>query len=263
MDYLHFSERLPSLFDNWDTLRVRPYSTRFKQILERVRGMTSANVLQLLNFAVSCMEDGEAYFEVGCFQGATLIGALLDHPTVFAHAVDDFSEFDLYGDNQTRLMQNLNAFGLAHQVKFRNQNFEECLIELRLQKPKLGVYLYDGSHDYRSQLLGLLLAAPLLADRALIVIDDANFPAVKQATYDFLAICPAVRLLLDLPTPGNCHSTFWNGIFVLAWDAHTISQYDWPFFQRGRQVDLLESLDVLQLVNLKKRDGLISMIKVD
>jgi len=36
--------------------------------------------MQLLNFAVECMESDEIYCEIGTYRGSTLIGALLNHP---------------------------------------------------------------------------------------------------------------------------------------------------------------------------------------
>lgn len=251
MDYVKFSEQLPGLYVDWGSRSVRTRSERFARVLEAVRGMTSANVLQLLNLAVGCLEGEEVYCEVGCFQGATLIGALLDHPGRRAVAVDNFSEFDPYGQNHAVLLRNLFAFGLQDRVRFANDDFEGFLHDLRGGGLRVGAYFYDGAHDYRSQLLGLLLAAPILADRAVLVVDDSNCPAVRQATWDFLAARPEGRLLFDLPTPGNCDPTFWNGVSVLGWDAGGAHRYDRSTFAGARQPALLESLSTLQLVHVK------------
>jgi hypothetical protein len=230
-------------------------------VLGRVRGMTSPNVLQLLNAAVGLLEEGEVYLEVGCFQGATLIGALLEHPSRRAYAVDNFSEFDRDGQNHRRLLDNLTAFRLDRQVGFHNQPFEEFFLDRRTDGTRVGVYFYDGAHDYRSQLLGLLLAVPLLAGRALVVVDDSNCAAVKQATWDFLAAFPPCRLLLDLPTPGNGHPSFWNGLFVLGWDRGRPAACDKAALRRARQPALLESLYALQLVNLRVRGNTVEMLR--
>src|SRR5262249_42638689 len=149
------------------------------------------------------LDGDEFYAEVGCFRGASLVGALSGHPGRRALAVDNFSLFDPEGHNRRILAANLAAFGLRQQVQFHNQDFMECLLVLRRTPLKVGMYFYDGAHDYRSQLLGLLLAVPLLAPRALLVVDDSNCAGVKQATWDFLALQPEGRLLLDLPTPRN------------------------------------------------------------
>jgi protein O-GlcNAc transferase len=255
MNYHHLVEHLPNLYERWGTPEVRAKSDRFQAVLARVRGMTSANVLQLLNLAVELMEQDEVYAEVGCFQGATLIGALLGNSARIAYAADNFTEYDRDGSNQAMLLSNLAAFGLQDRVRLRRQDFAEFFLKLRLAPIKIGVYFYDGAHDYRSHLLGLLMAVPFLAERALLVVDDSNYPAVKQAVWDFLAIRPEGRVLLDLPTPANEHPSFWNGVQVLSWDVRVRNEYDWPTFERLRQAGLLESLRALQFVHLKAEKG--------
>jgi protein O-GlcNAc transferase len=259
VDPQRFAQDLPSHYADWGLHSVRPRSDRSKEVIGRVRGMTSPNVLQLLNAAVACLAPGEVYCEVGCFQGATLIGALLDQPGRVALAADNFSEFDPGGANHAALTANLAAFGVSKQVQFHNQDAEDFLAGMRTAGVNVGVYFYDGAHDYRSQLMGLLLAAPLLADRAMLVVDDANWPAPRQATWDFLAARPEARLLFDLPTPGNCHPTFWNGLMVLGWDAHGRASYDRAAQRGARQRALVESLYALQGVHLKADNGVVRM----
>jgi protein O-GlcNAc transferase len=97
MDYGQFLKHLPARYDNWGQVSVHPRSARFQHILQHVRGMTSANLLQLLNAAVACLEPGEVDCEIGSFQRATLIGALLDNAPHVALAADNLSEFDPHG----------------------------------------------------------------------------------------------------------------------------------------------------------------------
>ncbi|WP_421659442.1 tetratricopeptide repeat protein [Leptothermofonsia sp. ETS-13] len=244
MDYKRFITELPSLYHNWGSELVSPKSEQFQAALSQVEGMTTPNVTQLLNFAVACLEPGEVYCEVGCFRGATLIGALLNHPDCMAYAVDNFSEFDPLGENQEKLMQNLANFNLEEQVFFCNQDFEAFFADLReLQScDRIGVYLYDGAHDYRSQLMGLLLVRPFLADRALIIVDDSNWDGVQQANWDFIATHPQCDLLLDLPTPGNGHPSFWNGLQVLSWDTQITHHYDWSTLVQKRKIRLMQAI---------------------
>lgn len=220
MDYQKFIQHFPALYENLGQDSVSPKSQQFQPVLEQIKGMTTANVMQLLNWAVNCLEEDEIYCEIGSFQGSTLVGALLNHPNTMAYAVDNFSEFDPSGANLEILMNNLLKFNLEEQVILCNQDFEEFFFDLKqLQSyPKIGVYFYDGAHDYRSQLLGLLLVKPFLADRALIIVDDTNWLDVQQANLDFTGTHPECKLLLDLPTPNNGHHTFWNGIQLFSWD---------------------------------------------
>lgn len=266
MDYQRFIKELPELYENWGQDSVHPKSNQFHQILEQVQGMTTANVLQLLNFAVECMEPGEVYCEVGCFQGKTLIGALLNHPERMAYAVDNFSEFDPHGENLDKLTENLAKFGIEEQIFFCEQDFEDFFFGLRdlSVDEKIGVYLYDGAHDYRSQMLGLLLVKPFLAEQALIIIDDSNWSVVKQANWDFIATHPQCQLLLDLPTSRDGDSTFWNGIQVLSWDTRQDYNYDGFTFKRVRQESVIQSIRDIHALDLqlhKNREALKSLYK--
>jgi tetratricopeptide (TPR) repeat protein len=244
MDYQRFIEQLPNLYENWDQDSVRPKLDRFGHVLNQVPGMTTTNVMQLLNFAVECMEPDEVYCEVGCYQGSTLIGALLDHPERMAYAIDNFSEFDPVGQNLEKLIDNLSKFGLQDQVYFCNQDFEEFFLELQEINPedKIGVYLYDGAHDYRSQLIGLLLVKPFLAEKALIIVDDSNMGTVQQANWDFVAANPECNVLLELPTLGDGSPTFWNGIQILSWDRNRHSNYPASKFKQVRQSRVIQAL---------------------
>jgi hypothetical protein len=248
-----FAAELPGHFVDWGTIAVHPRLPTFGALLARANGLTSPSVLQLLNFAVECLDPAEAYLEVGSFHGSTLIGSLFGHPGRQAYAVDNFSLFDPSATNHATLMRNLTDHGLDKQVEFHSKAFEQFFCEARDTLPPVGVYFYDGPHDYRSQLIGLLLAEPFLADRALIVVDDLNFIAVKQATWDFLSVRRQATLLAELPSPGNCHPSFWNGLFLLGWDRSNSSSYDWPTLYSRRQPALLESLDLLQQVRIGRR----------
>jgi len=182
--------------------------------------MTTPSVLQLLSHAVGCLEKGELYLEVGSYRGATLIGALDANPSAKGYAVDNFSEFDPSGDGVAILRQNLESFEIGTRVTFTDGDFEEILTGrsfVRNTKDRVGVYLYDAAHDYRSQFMGLLLIRPFLASRAVMIVDDANWDAVAQATDDFVRVEPRCRLELRL-TPSAGHARFWNGLDVLSWD---------------------------------------------
>lgn len=256
MDYSRFLQHLPDCYENWQQDTIRPKAAKFQQVRDRVQGMTTANVMQLLNFAVACLEPGEVYCEVGTYQGTTLIGALLDHPDGMAYAVDNFSEFDTDGTCFESLMQNLSQFGLEEQVYFCNQDFQQFWLELRElgSEDKIGVYFYDGAHDYRSTLLGLLLAKPFLSDRALILLDDANWGTVQQACWDFLSLTPEARIELELPTPVARFPTFWNGIHVLSWDRSRSQNYAPETFAERRDRSVINAIYNLQLLEQREED---------
>jgi protein O-GlcNAc transferase len=254
MDYQNFLTRLPELFNDWGKETIQPKSDLFSKALSQIQGMTTANVMQLLNCAVAQMDAGEIYCEVGTYRGSTLVGAMLEQSGKLACAVDNFSEFDTKGENLAKLQENLSGFNLQEQVIFHNQDFEGFLIGLQQQyRHKVGVYFYDGAHDYRSQLMGLLLATPLLADGALIVIDDSNSDTVQQGIWDFIAAYPNCRSLLNLPTPIARHPSFWNGIHVLGWSSSwEHAQVD---FKQNRQPVVIQSIYDLYTIERKYADA--------
>ena len=237
MDYTKFIQQLPNLYENLGQESVHPKNDQFKAVIDSVKDKTTANIMQLLNFAVECMEPDEVYCEIGCFQGANLIGALLNHPEGNAYAVDDFYGVDTREDNLEILLDNLNAFNFDEQVFFCHQNFEEFFFDLNEINPdvKIGVYFYNGAHDYRSQLISLLLVKPFLAEQSLIIVNNSNWSNVQQANWDFLATHPHCQLLLDLPTPEDSHHTFGNGLQLLSWDINQQNHYSWSNFSENRR----------------------------
>lgn len=250
MDYQHFLNHLPAFYKHWGKDTVQPKSEQFQQVLSQIRGMTTANNMQLLNWAVACMEPGEIYCEVGTYRGSTLVGALLNHPDRMAYAVDNFSEFDEDGSTLAALMTNLEWFGLTEQVYFCDQDFQQFFLELKELNTddKIGVYFYDGAHDYRSTLMGLLLAKPFLADDALIILDDANWGTVQQAYWDFLALSPEAEVILELRTPVARYPTFWNGIQVLSWQRSRGKNYAPAIFSEHQHAAVIKSIYNLQLL---------------
>ena len=217
MDYQKFIHQLPELYNNWGQESLHPKSDRFQKLSEQIleisptneiqSQMSKENVMQVLNLAVACLEDDEVYCQVGCFQGSSLIAALLNNSQPIAYAVEEFSGLDSDVEKLAKFAENISKFGLEEQVIFCDQDFENFFLELHQAAPevKIGVYCYQGSCDYRSQLLSLLLAKPFFPEKALIIVNHSG-DAVQQAILDFLATTPQCKLLLEA------------GVYLLAWD---------------------------------------------
>ncbi|MEG3862695.1 tetratricopeptide repeat protein [Microcoleus sp. herbarium12] len=253
MKYKTFLEHISELYNNWGTPQAEPKSSQFQQIINSLQTTTTANAMQLLNWAVECMSSEEIYCEIGCFQGGSLIGTLLNHSQITACAVDDFSEFDTFGDSSDNLGKNVTNFNLSEQVVFCHQNFEEFFWDLREMQSaeKIGVLFYDAAHDYRSHLLALLLSKPFLADSALIVLSNSNWDAPRQANWDFIAAHPECQLLFDFSAPE--FSDAWNGLQVFSWDVvNTSGNYDWSTFQKLSSRAAIQSIYDLQQPDRKK-----------
>lgn len=241
MDYQKFSQQLPRLYENWGQDGIKANNGKFQQILNQVEGKSPATVMQLLNFAVDCMEPDEIYCQVG-IDRTSLVASLLNRPARMAYVVDNLSEDEEY--NLDGLLDSLQTFNLEEQVIFCNQEVEEFwgeLQEIGIEN-KIGVYFYHGLPDYRSTLLGLLLSRKFLADRSLIIVAHANSRTVQQATWDFMATNPECQVALDLFNSGKESSSFGNGLQVLSWDIERSDRYSAITFQEHRQQSVIQAI---------------------
>ncbi|NET28212.1 glycosyltransferase family 41 protein [Okeania sp. SIO1I7] len=248
MDYQQFIQQLPTLYQNWGNNSLQLKSDQWPKILTPEPNINTLNLMQLLNHAVEHTETDEIYCEIGTTQGLTLIGALSTHPEKMAYAVNNFSNFDSTGELQQELLENLQLFNLESQVFFCDQDFEEFLLELRDVETEnnIGVYFYNGSPDYRSVLLGLMLIKPFLAKEALVVINNANKSLVQQAYWDLMASFPEYKILSDLPNFAQINHLFGNGIQLLSFDSQRNHNYSPSTIINSRQKNVVTAISNLQ-----------------
>jgi protein O-GlcNAc transferase len=252
MDYNHFLDRLSKEYNNGEIDLTLPQFSQFQIILDRVKGSTTASILQLLNLAVDCLGEEELYCQIGFDRGETVISSLVNHHSFSAYVVENLSHLQ-FGDRRFNVfLENLKLFDLEDRVYFFDQNFEDFLLELRHteSEDRIGVYFYNGAYDYRSQLMSLLLVQPCLSDRALIIINNRNFPSTQQAVWDFMAAYPQASLLLDLPTPALASPTFWNGLYVLSWDTERIYHDRLEDFPQQRNSVIISEISNLKNVGI-------------
>jgi protein O-GlcNAc transferase len=223
MDVELFVAQLPALFDDFPRSQ-HPKGRRFDDVIAGVPNLAEENVLALLNLAASLRAPDESYVEVGTYYGASLIGAMRGSTGDFV-AIDIFS----FGPTETKgrklpaanregLEANLRAFGAVGATILEGDAFE-VLEGGALGERRVGVYYYDGPHDYDSQVRGLRSVEPWLADEALLVVDDHDWDQVTRATSDYLAAEPRARLLFEIPGDDNGHPQWWEGVAVLGWRA--------------------------------------------
>ena len=212
MDVQAFQARLPQAFDAFPGGQA--LDPRFADVLEAVPGLAAVNNLALLNVAASLLEPGESYVEIGTFRGTSLIAAMLANDADFV-AIDDFS---MGRGSRDALDENLTRFGLKGRPTILEGNAFELLRGGALTGRAVGVYYYDASHDYDSQVAGLRLVEPYLAEPALLIVDDSDWEAVGRATRDYLAGQPRARLLFDIAGKSHGQPDWWEGVHVLAWE---------------------------------------------
>ncbi len=223
MDVERFAAELPGLFDDFPR-SARPRGRRFDDVIRSIPNLAEENVLALLNLAAGLLDPGESYVEVGTYYGASLIGAMRGNEGDFV-AIDRFS-FEpretkgrkLPAASRAGLEENLRRFGAEGATILEGDAFE-LLEGGALGDRRVGVYYYDGPHDYESQVRGLRAVEPWLAEEALLVVDDHDWEQVTRATGDYLAAQPRARLLFEIPGADRDHPEWWEGVAVLAWSA--------------------------------------------
>ena len=215
MDTDRFVRELPRRFARYPSSK-HPRDRRFAPILEDVGGLAKENNLALLNLAASLLGPGESYVEVGSFKGLSLIAAMLGNTGEFV-GIDNFS---LGGGSRKQLEANLLRHGVGGHTVLEGDAFT-LLRAGALGDRRVGVYYYDAAHDYRSQVRGLRLIEPHLADEALLIVDDTDWEQVARAMRDYLAGQPRAELLVKLDGKDLGQPWWWEGVQVLRWRAGT------------------------------------------
>jgi predicted O-methyltransferase YrrM len=217
MDLEAFQAALPGLFGG-DLRADHPVDRRFRAVVADVPGMATEHKLALLNLAAAHLEPGEAYLEVGSFKGLSLIGAMLGNAGRRFAGIESFLEFNSDGRARADLEANLARWVEPGRARLLEGDcFDLLRSGVGLEEP-VGVYFYDGAHGRLPQYLALGVAEPWLADRALVVIDDASWPIVARATDRYVAAHPGYRLLFDLAAEREEDPRWWNGVRVYAFE---------------------------------------------
>jgi len=184
-----------------------------------VEGKTSVKKQFLLRIAFSALPEGECYFEIGTYQGKSLVSAMKGNPLRPVYACDNFSEFK-ETNSPERLRENLQRHGYLDRIRLFDSDFRRIMTREHIRHP-VGCYFYDGAHDLESQYQAIKRVEPLLSDQALIIVDDWRFAPDSQSYAKegtLRAISESRRTwtqLYDLPARFNGdHAMWWNGVAV-------------------------------------------------
>lgn len=175
----------------------------------KVPRMSTFAIGAIINRAVARMPAGQAYLNVGVWNGFTLLAGMASNPQQVCIGVDNFSHNN---SPRTAFLRRFHRWR-GPQHEFREGDFREYFATTH--RETLGLYLFDGPHTYNDQLDGLQLAEPFFGRGCLVLVDDTNWPQVREANLDFIKRSPyEYRMLLDVQTPRTGHPTFWNGVML-------------------------------------------------
>jgi hypothetical protein len=186
----------------------------------RIHGLTSHKVQRLLNQLCSC---GQSYLEVGSYLGATAAAALAGNK-LNAYFVDNWEEDPQpFRDDLPRLpptskeefIKNIKQYKGESKVKV----FDADMFDVDLdQIEPIDIFFYDGPHGARETFQAIQYYAPVLANQAIVVVDDANFDGTVKGTKEALKAAGLTihyeRIILE-DEPGENADGWWNGVYIL------------------------------------------------
>ncbi len=183
-----------------------------------VEGMSTPRVCTLLNKLVGHMEEKQTYLEIGTWKGLTICSAAIHNQGKNCVACDKFrfhGKFTGWGFKAKRaLYDNLNRYeSESAKVTFHHMRSEE-MFRKNLVPDNIGVYFYDGDHSYKATRDHILAVNTLLADEAVILVDDWNDPAIQKATRDAIEEMD-FEIEWEIELDGNqTQEGWWNGLGV-------------------------------------------------
>jgi protein O-GlcNAc transferase len=208
------------LEDGWEDYRndLYPKDKRMAVLREKnVQGMGSENTRFLINEIVKRFAKNGIYLEVGTLCGNSLLSAALFNGSTRCIGIDNFSQYDTDGRNKRSLRDNLGKFSDPKNIEFYDQDYREAVSGIFSKEPalKINVYYYDGEHSYESQVEGLSIVLPYLADKCIILVDDINMGSVDRANKYFLRKNPDFKTAFKVRTKDNSSEDWWNGFEVI------------------------------------------------
>ena len=184
MDTAQFFASLGDVFPG-DPQDTDPIDPRWAEIARDVAGYTGPNELAVLNVAAQVLPSHESYLEVGTYKGRSLCAAVQGNSDKQFFAMENFMEFGMAGRQaREELQDNLRRYAGDAQVHLLEGDCFKLMARADVfgaEGRPVGVYFYDGEHTLLSHYLALAAVEPLLADEALVLVDDATWPLVQRA----------------------------------------------------------------------------------
>ncbi len=178
--------------------------------LRDVPRMSTVAIAAMINEAVAQMPTEASFVNVGVWNGYSFLSGMIGNPDKTCIGIDNFSEF---GGPREAFLSRFEMLR-SHNHSFHEMDYKDYFAGQH--EGQIGCYLYDGEHSYSNQLEGLRVAEPFFAKNAIVIIDDTNLDAPRQATLDFMQESAfRYEILLDRKTCANKHPTLWNGVFVI------------------------------------------------
>jgi hypothetical protein len=162
-----FQDWFTSHYCNRDQFELDAHT--FQDVQDATAGWAANGVMYLLNNALSFMDEGEQYLEIGTYGGRSLVGALRNNDKR-AQVIDPF--LNTAPTVRPAWEKAIDDFGVRDRVTLHETLAENFDFDL----PPIGVFFYDGNHDAGHTYEGLKRFEKYLSDEAIIIVDDIMIP---------------------------------------------------------------------------------------
>lgn len=183
-----------------------------------VPGLTSWKVKTLINTIAS---DSKVYLEVGGFVGATFCSALKDN-TLKAYCIDNWKENIQPARHDITTPENSLETFKQNALKYKGENKITIIdadfndVDLSLINDKVDFFFYDGPHDHESTKAALIKFAPILANEAVLLFDDANWDGVISGVNDAIqTLNLSVSYSKSILNKEEDPTKWWNGLHIV------------------------------------------------
>ena len=178
-----------------------------------IPSMTALNIRHFLNNIGSYSKN---FLEIGSFVGGTFCSTIYENPNIKnAYSIDNFSEFDLDGETEKKLKENIINFQRKETfVVFQNKN---CFEVESLLNNFFDLYIYDGNHSEEAQKKAVTHFKVNMKDQFILIVDDWQFEGVEKGTRDGIkeAKLNVLYESIHLTPKGEEHNEHWhNGIAI-------------------------------------------------
>ena len=193
---------------------------KFSYIISKKNSYSGKKILDIIVQSTKIFCKKNAYLEIGVFRGNTLINNAINNKSSTCIGVDNFSLFNKSKKNEQIVRNSINKHKLKNVILI-NSDFEKAIKKI---KKKIGVLFIDGPHDYRSHIIALLKYKTLLAEKCLIIVDDANYFHVRKANQDFIDSNKEFSIIFEKYTNSHIANSknkqnlidgYWNGINII------------------------------------------------